>query len=68
MESLQQPVNTFMPMMMQSMMAMGQAFSSIPVVGPPMQDMMFFMMQNVMHPMMTAMMGMLGIEVPPFPG
>jgi len=68
MEMLQQSISTFMPMMMQSMMTMGRMFSSIPVVGEPMQDMMFFMMTNFMHPMMTAMMGSFGIKIPPFPG
>jgi hypothetical protein len=65
MEMLQQSISTFMPMMMQSMMTMGHMFSSIPVVGTPMQDMMFFMMKNFMHPMCAAIFGMASLEIPP---
>ena len=64
---LQQSISTFMPMHIQSMMTMGRILSSIPVVGEPMQDMMFFMMRNFMHPMCAAIFGMAGLEIPPLP-
>ena len=68
METIQQSIGGMFGLHMQSMMMMGRTLSSIPVVGAPMQTMMFFMMRNFMHPMMTAMMGMFGIQIPQFPG
>ena len=68
MDMIQQSMGTMMGMHMQSMMTMGHMLSSIPVVGEPMQNLMFFFMKNFMHPMMMAMMGMFGIKIPPFPG
>ncbi|MDY7018261.1 MAG: hypothetical protein SVK44_08630 [Nitrospirota bacterium] len=65
METIQQSISTFMPMHMQSMMTMGRMLSSIPAVGAPMQNMMFFMMKNFMHPMCAAIFGMAGLEIPP---